>query len=207
MYTFLSFFTLSHTQPLHNSHLNTGYLIAKLQANLAWNKAITWLNKFNLTRFLNPFNSCMLSERCNAFSRHSDASSDLPFWGSLREASKVTRFREPDRGLGTLLRFSALATHSKRAFFCFALVVLGSLAGGCCVTWDISPSSEPSVYSPLFLFFLGASAMGVWAVARVGGWGTMGTIEASPPTWAVSKANKSSVSSSSNMASGMSSSF
>ena len=36
------FFTLSHTLPLHNSHLNTRYLISKLQVN-------TWLNKFNLT--------------------------------------------------------------------------------------------------------------------------------------------------------------
>ena len=42
-------FTLSHTLSLHNSHLNTRYLIAKLQANLAWNKTNTWLNKFNLT--------------------------------------------------------------------------------------------------------------------------------------------------------------
>ena len=46
----LIFFTFSHTQPLHNSHLNTGYLIAKIQANLAQNKANTWLNKFNLTK-------------------------------------------------------------------------------------------------------------------------------------------------------------
>ena len=33
------FFTLSHTLPLHDSHLNTGLLIAKIQANLTWNKA------------------------------------------------------------------------------------------------------------------------------------------------------------------------
>ena len=33
------FFTLSHTLPLHDSHLNTGLLIAKIEANLAWNKA------------------------------------------------------------------------------------------------------------------------------------------------------------------------
>ena len=33
------FFTLSHTLPLHDSHLNIGLLIAKLQANLARNKA------------------------------------------------------------------------------------------------------------------------------------------------------------------------
>ena len=43
------FFTLSHTQPLHNSHLKTGYLITKLQENLARNKANTWLNKLNFT--------------------------------------------------------------------------------------------------------------------------------------------------------------
>ena len=33
------FFTLFHTLPLHDSHLNTGLLITKLQANLARNKA------------------------------------------------------------------------------------------------------------------------------------------------------------------------
>ena len=33
------FFTLSHSLPLHDSHLNTGLLIAKIQANLARNKA------------------------------------------------------------------------------------------------------------------------------------------------------------------------
>ena len=33
------FFTLSHTLPLHDSHLNTELLISKLQANLAQNKA------------------------------------------------------------------------------------------------------------------------------------------------------------------------
>ena len=52
MHTSWVFFTLSHTQPLHNSHLNTGYLIAKIQVNLAWNKANTWLYKFNLTSTL-----------------------------------------------------------------------------------------------------------------------------------------------------------
>ena len=41
MHTHLNFFTLSNTQPLHYSHLNIRYLIAKLQANLAWNKANT----------------------------------------------------------------------------------------------------------------------------------------------------------------------
>ena len=50
------FFTLSHTQPLHKSHLNKKYLITKLQANLARNKTNTWLNKFNLTDTKLSFN-------------------------------------------------------------------------------------------------------------------------------------------------------
>ena len=49
LHTSWVFFTLSHTLHLHKSHLNTWYLIVKLQANLARNKANTWLNKFNLT--------------------------------------------------------------------------------------------------------------------------------------------------------------
>ena len=57
MHTFLNFFTLSYTQLLHNSHLNIGYLITKLQANLARNKANTWLNKFNLR--ISPFDYSM----------------------------------------------------------------------------------------------------------------------------------------------------
>ena len=44
----LEFFTFSHTQLLHDSQLNTGYL-----ANLAENKANTRLNRFNLT--ISPF--------------------------------------------------------------------------------------------------------------------------------------------------------
>ena len=46
---FWDFFTLFHTLPLYESHLNTRYLIAKLHVNLARNKANKWLNKFNLT--------------------------------------------------------------------------------------------------------------------------------------------------------------
>ena len=49
LHTCWVFFTLPHTQPLHKTHLNTGYLIVKIQANLALNKANTWLNKFNIT--------------------------------------------------------------------------------------------------------------------------------------------------------------
>ena len=39
LHSFEHFFTLFHTLPLHDSHLNIGLLIAKLQANLARNKA------------------------------------------------------------------------------------------------------------------------------------------------------------------------
>ena len=39
LHNFKQFFTLSHTLPLHDSHLNTGLLIAKIQLNLARNKA------------------------------------------------------------------------------------------------------------------------------------------------------------------------
>ena len=49
------FFTLSHTLPLHDSHLNTGLLIAKIQANLARNKANKMVDKiqpYNLSFWL-----------------------------------------------------------------------------------------------------------------------------------------------------------
>ena len=39
------FFTLSHSLPLHESHLNIGLLIAKIQANLAWNKTYKMVDK------------------------------------------------------------------------------------------------------------------------------------------------------------------
>ena len=45
----LEFFTLSHTQLLHDPHLNTRYLIVEIQVNLTRTKANTWLNKFNIT--------------------------------------------------------------------------------------------------------------------------------------------------------------
>ena len=49
-HTLDQFFTLSHTQPLYYCHhLNTEFLNAKLQANLAQNKTNTQSNKFNFT--------------------------------------------------------------------------------------------------------------------------------------------------------------
>ena len=51
VHTLELFFTLSHTQPLHDSQLNIGFLNAKLQAN--WHRIMPtkWLIKFNLTIF------------------------------------------------------------------------------------------------------------------------------------------------------------
>ena len=49
------FFTLSHLLPLHDSHLNTGLLIAKIHANLARNKANNMVDKiqpYNLPLWL-----------------------------------------------------------------------------------------------------------------------------------------------------------
>ena len=48
LHNFEQFFTLSHTLLLHDSHLNTGLLIAKIQANLAWNKANKMVDKIQL---------------------------------------------------------------------------------------------------------------------------------------------------------------
>ena len=46
------FVTLSHTLPLHDSHLNTRLLIAKIQANLARNKANKMVNKISTLQLL-----------------------------------------------------------------------------------------------------------------------------------------------------------
>ena len=43
------FFTLSHSLPLHDSHLNTGLLIAKYKQIWYGIKPTRWLIKFNLT--------------------------------------------------------------------------------------------------------------------------------------------------------------
>ena len=48
LHTLEPFFTLSHTLPLHDSHLNTRFLNVKLQANWHGIKPTKWLIKFNL---------------------------------------------------------------------------------------------------------------------------------------------------------------
>ena len=45
LHTFEQFFTLSHSLPLQESHLNTELLIAKIQENLARNKANKMVDK------------------------------------------------------------------------------------------------------------------------------------------------------------------
>ena len=45
LHTLEYFFTLSHSLPLQESHLNTGLLIAEIQANLAQNKANKMVDK------------------------------------------------------------------------------------------------------------------------------------------------------------------
>ena len=45
LHTLEHFFTLSHSLPLQESHLNTGLLITEIQANLAWNKANKMVDK------------------------------------------------------------------------------------------------------------------------------------------------------------------
>ena len=44
-HTFEHFFTLSHSLPLQESHLNTGLLIAEIQANLTQNKTNKMVDK------------------------------------------------------------------------------------------------------------------------------------------------------------------
>ena len=46
LYNLEHFFTFSHTLPLHDYHLNTGLLIAKIQANLTSNKTNKMVDKF-----------------------------------------------------------------------------------------------------------------------------------------------------------------
>ena len=49
VHSFKHFFTLFHTIPLHDSHINTGFLNAELQANWHRIKPTKLLIKFNIT--------------------------------------------------------------------------------------------------------------------------------------------------------------
>ena len=66
VHTLKFFFTLSHTLPLHDSHLNTRFLNAKLQANLARNKSnkmIESIQPYNLPFWLLPLHDSHLNTR------------------------------------------------------------------------------------------------------------------------------------------------
>ena len=58
------FFTLSHTLPLHDSHLNTGLLITKTQANLAPNKANKMVDKIQPYRMYLFFLKLKRTHQC-----------------------------------------------------------------------------------------------------------------------------------------------
>ena len=49
------FFTFSHILPLHDSHINTGLLIAKIQGNLTQNKANKIVDKIQPYNYLKRF--------------------------------------------------------------------------------------------------------------------------------------------------------
>lgn len=152
----------------------------------------------NTLCFLNPWSTCMSLGSNKSFSKHLDTSPDLPFWGPLMDASDLMGSLELSIKVG--FHMVALECCSPSVplpaqiavpFFCWAFVTLGSLVGGCCMGWGISPSSEPSVGFPLFLSFSGASAIGLWVGARVSGrvqWVPRET-GVSPPAWVVSKAS------------------
>ena len=53
LHNFEHFFTLSHTLPLHDSHLNTGLLLLNYKKIWHGIKPTRWLIKFNLTDSLN----------------------------------------------------------------------------------------------------------------------------------------------------------
>ena len=58
------FFTLSHTLPLHDSYLNIGLLIAKIQANLAWNKANKMVDKIQPYRVSHLNTGLLIVNNC-----------------------------------------------------------------------------------------------------------------------------------------------
>ena len=58
------FFSFSHSLPLHDSHLNIGLLIAKIQANLARNKANKMVDK------IQPYNYNQIWHRIKANKIH-----------------------------------------------------------------------------------------------------------------------------------------
>ena len=84
MHTSELFFTLSHTLPLHNSHLNIGFLNAELQANLAWNKA----NKMDDS--IQPYNLSLWLFRDKTLKQTLNLTCEL---GTVEQNSPTPNFR------------------------------------------------------------------------------------------------------------------
>ena len=70
LHTLEHFFTLSHSLPLQESHLNTGLLITEIQANLARNKADKMVDKIQpyISFFLSSSSFSFLTKRSFSFS-------------------------------------------------------------------------------------------------------------------------------------------
>ena len=72
LHTLEHFFTLSHSLPLQESHLNTGLLIVEIQANLARNKANKMVDK------IQPY-----KVKCSSWVRFLGSSFTIQAWFSL----------------------------------------------------------------------------------------------------------------------------
>ena len=138
--------------------------------------------------------------RRRAFSRHSERIPDLPFWGSLRVALSMIGSLELNTNEGFHMEafgccppLELFKVLKGALFFYWTLIVWGSLAGGCCVRWMISPSSAPLDPLPLFLFLLAASLKETCVGVGVGGRGTTGIVGEAALAWVVSNASRSGV--------------
>ena len=91
------FFTLSHTLPLHDSHLNTGLLIARIQANLVRNKANKMVDK------IQPYSS-------NSSFRNS-SSMGWQSWGGKLSMWNSSYYNELTRDVSFLNSLETLLTN------------------------------------------------------------------------------------------------
>ena len=93
LHTLEHFFTLSHSLPLQESHLNTGLLITEIQANLARNKADKMVDK------IQPYISFFLSSSSFSFLTKSSFSFSptlsLSNWCSLQILKKKNLSTKP----------------------------------------------------------------------------------------------------------------
>ena len=79
------FFTLSHTLPLHDSHLNIGLLIAKLQEIWHRIKPTRWLIKFNLTTLIYGLLGCFMMTWEELMDKTSTTTMGYDIWNEIPE--------------------------------------------------------------------------------------------------------------------------